>query len=88
DKVDVHFTSAAGDVAVCAKGRGLDFDEDLAKKVLSEHDGGFCHAYLHTGSVSSFDQNSSKLIVLIPCELTATDKKIIRGIAVIVLTGK
>ena len=38
DKVDVHFTSAAGDVAVCAKGRGLDFDEDLAKKVLSEHD--------------------------------------------------
>ncbi|MBR5470549.1 MAG: bifunctional glutamate N-acetyltransferase/amino-acid acetyltransferase ArgJ [Oscillibacter sp.] len=38
EKVDVHFTSAAGDVAVCAKGRGLDFDEDLAKKVLSEHD--------------------------------------------------
>ena len=38
DQVDVHFTSAAGDVAVCAKGRGLDFDEDLAKKVLSEHD--------------------------------------------------
>ena len=38
DQVDVHFTSAAGDVAVCEKGRGLDFDEDLAKKVLSEHD--------------------------------------------------
>ena len=38
DKVDVHFASAAGDVAVCEKGRGLDFDEDLAKKVLTEHD--------------------------------------------------
>jgi len=38
DKVDVHFTSAAGDIAVCEQGRGLDFDEDLAKKILSEHD--------------------------------------------------
>ena len=38
DKVDVRFASAAGDVAVCAKGRGLDFDEALAKKVLTEHD--------------------------------------------------
>ena len=38
DKVDVHFTSAAGDIAVCEKGRGLDFDEDLAKKILTEHD--------------------------------------------------
>ena len=38
DKVDVHFTSAAGDIAVCEKGRGLDFDEELAKKILTEHD--------------------------------------------------
>ncbi len=38
DKVSVHFASAAGDVQVCADGRGLDFDEDLAKKVLTEHD--------------------------------------------------
>ena len=38
DQVSVHFASAAGDVQVCAKGRGLDFDEDLAKKVLTEHD--------------------------------------------------
>ena len=38
DKVDVHFTSAAGDIAVCEKGRGLNFDEDLAKKILTEHD--------------------------------------------------
>ncbi|MEY8387200.1 bifunctional glutamate N-acetyltransferase/amino-acid acetyltransferase ArgJ [Oscillospiraceae bacterium 38-13] len=38
DKVSVHFASAAGEVQVCANGRGLDFDEDLAKKVLTEHD--------------------------------------------------
>ena len=38
EKVDVHFASAAGDIAVCAKGRGLDFDEELAKKILTEHD--------------------------------------------------
>ena len=38
EKVDVHFTSAAGDIAVCEKGRGLNFDEDLAKKILTEHD--------------------------------------------------
>nr|WP_326126397.1 bifunctional glutamate N-acetyltransferase/amino-acid acetyltransferase ArgJ [uncultured Oscillibacter sp.] len=38
DKVDVHFASAAGDIAVCEQGRGLDFDEDLAKKILTEHD--------------------------------------------------
>ena len=38
DKVDVHFASAAGDVAVCERGRGLSFDEELAKKILTEHD--------------------------------------------------
>ena len=38
DKVDVHFTSAAGDIMVCQQGRGLNFDEDLAKKILTEHD--------------------------------------------------
>ncbi len=36
EKVDVSFASAAGEVAVCEQGRGLPFDEDLAKKVLSE----------------------------------------------------
>ena len=36
--VDVAFASAAGDIAVCEKGRGLPFDEDLAKKILTEHD--------------------------------------------------
>ena len=35
DKVDVHFASAAGDIEVCHQGRGLDFDEDLAKKILT-----------------------------------------------------
>ena len=38
DKVDVAFQSAAGSVQVCAGGRGLDFDEELAKKILTEHD--------------------------------------------------
>lgn len=34
--VAVTFRSAAGEVAVCEKGAGLGFDEELAKKVLSE----------------------------------------------------
>ncbi len=38
EKVDVHFASAAGDIAVCEQGRGLAFDEDKAKKILTEHD--------------------------------------------------
>lgn len=38
DKVDVSFVSDAGGIQVCAKGRGLDFDEELAKKILTEHD--------------------------------------------------
>ena len=36
EKVDVAFASAAGSIAVCEKGRGLPFDEDLAKKILTE----------------------------------------------------
>ena len=38
EKVDVHFASAAGDIAVCEQGRGLPFDETKAKKILTEHD--------------------------------------------------
>lgn len=34
--VTVAFESAAGSVTVCEKGAALDFDEELAKKVLSE----------------------------------------------------
>lgn len=35
-KVDVSFISAAGTVDVCKNGAGIDFSEDIAKKVLSE----------------------------------------------------
>ena len=38
EQVDIHFASAAGDIAVCEKGRGLAFDETKAKKILTEHD--------------------------------------------------
>ena len=38
DSVNVAFESKAGRIAVCEKGRGLPFDEDLAKKILTEHD--------------------------------------------------
>ena len=38
DKVDVSFASAAGEIAVCRQGRGLEFDEDKAKTILTEHD--------------------------------------------------
>ena len=36
EQVDVCFASSAGTVAVCEKGRGLPFDEELAKKILTE----------------------------------------------------
>ena len=36
--IDVDLRSAAGVVSVCRSGFGLVFDEDVAKKVLSEHD--------------------------------------------------
>lgn len=36
DKVDVTFRSVAGEVPVCVNGRGIPFDEDIAKKVLTE----------------------------------------------------
>lgn len=38
DKTDIQFSSKAGTVPVCKAGKGLDFDEDLAKKVLSEEE--------------------------------------------------
>ena len=34
--VDIKFSSVCGEVPVCEKGTGLDFDEELAKKVLSQ----------------------------------------------------
>ncbi len=36
NKVDVAFKSAAGEVAVCKNGAGIDFSEEKAKEVLSE----------------------------------------------------
>ena len=36
DKVDVSFESVAGSIEVCRMGRGVDFSEELAKKILSE----------------------------------------------------
>jgi len=38
EKVDVHFASAAGGIEVCRQGRGVNFDEAQAKKILTEHD--------------------------------------------------
>ena len=38
ERVDVRFASPAGEILVCERGRGVDFDEDLAKKILTEHD--------------------------------------------------
>ena len=38
DKVNVEFASAAGSIEVCHQGRGVDFDEIKAKKILTEHD--------------------------------------------------
>jgi len=38
DTVSIAFESNAGRVAVCEAGRGLPFDENKAKKILTEHD--------------------------------------------------
>lgn len=36
EQVDVRFSSGAGEILVCRSGTGLEFDEELAKKILSE----------------------------------------------------
>lgn len=38
NKVDVDFVSSAGKVEVCRNGAGIEFSEELAKKVLSENE--------------------------------------------------
>jgi len=38
ENVNVAFESSAGRIAVCENGRGLQFDETLAKKILTERD--------------------------------------------------
>lgn len=37
-KVDVAFASAAGEIAVCKNGAGVDFSEEKAKQILLEHE--------------------------------------------------
>lgn len=37
-KIDVSFKSDKGEIAVCKDGSGVDFDEDVAKEILLEHD--------------------------------------------------
>ena len=36
ERVDISFASAAGEIQVCRQGRGLAFDEALAKEILTE----------------------------------------------------
>ena len=38
EEVTVEFASKAGSITVCEKGRGLDFSEETAKKILSEEE--------------------------------------------------
>ena len=38
NQVSIDFKSSVGKVEVCQNGQGLVFDEDLAKKILSEHE--------------------------------------------------
>ncbi len=38
NKIDVSFSSKAGEIAVCKNGAGIDFSEEVAKKVLLEKD--------------------------------------------------
>ena len=38
ERTEIYFRSAAGEIQVCEKGRGLAFDEELAAKVLSENE--------------------------------------------------
>ena len=52
NRIDVAFTSAAGTVAVCKNGAGVDFSEEIAKKVLSEKEI-VIEVGLNAGNVSS-----------------------------------
>ena len=42
DSVTISFVSNAGEITVCENGRGVVFDEDLAKKILSEDEIQIC----------------------------------------------
>ena len=51
-KIDVAFRSAAGEVAVCSNGAGVDFSEEIAKQVLLEKEIEI-RIDLHDGEASS-----------------------------------
>ena len=38
NRIDVRFRSCAGEILVCENGAGVDFSEELAKKILLEHE--------------------------------------------------
>ena len=38
EQVDISFASSAGSILVCKDGAGVDFDEDLAKKILTQEE--------------------------------------------------
>ncbi len=52
DKIDVSFRSAAGEISVCEGGAGVDFSEELAKKILLESEIEIL-VKLHMGTASS-----------------------------------
>jgi glutamate N-acetyltransferase/amino-acid N-acetyltransferase len=51
-KVDVSFSSAKGDIAVCKDGSGVDFSEELAKEILLE-DEIYINISLNSGDYSA-----------------------------------
>ena len=51
-KVDVAFASAAGKIDVCKNGAGVDFSEDIAKKILLENEVQIC-VDLNSGDFSA-----------------------------------
>lgn len=53
DETEVTFVSPAGSITVCKNGRGIDFSEELAKKILSEDEVEIlCHVGNETGSAA------------------------------------
>jgi len=52
NKIHVSFVSAAGEVAVCENGAGLNFSEELAKKILTEKEIGI-YVNLNSGAYNA-----------------------------------
>jgi glutamate N-acetyltransferase/amino-acid N-acetyltransferase len=51
-KIDVSFVSAAGEILVCQNGAGVEFSEELAKKILLEKEIGISVS-LHAGEAGA-----------------------------------